>query len=114
MCRWREQQAGIRKQDRRTSAEHDRHQPDPTEAFERQALPQHVRQQKQSGDAETKRGDVPWCEARPEAEARHDDPSGPDADRRKAIEGTARIVCSRARIHAHLGTIHPREERSMS
>ena len=95
MRRRSEQQTCIRQQDRSAAADHDCRQPDPAEPLEREPPAHHVGQQKQTGHAKAKRSDVPWREAGPESQASHHDPSGPDRDGCKAVEGTADIFrCS--------------------
>ena len=93
MRRRSEQKASIREQDGGTAAEHDRHQSDPTEAFECETLTEDIRQQEQTGHTETKRSDVPGREACSQAEASHHNPSGPDADRREAVGRTTNVFC---------------------
>src|SRR6185295_9870708 len=94
-CR-REQQTCIREQDGSAAAEHNRCQPEPAETLESKALAHNVRQQEQTGHAETKRSDVPWREAGLETQASYDNPSGPDADGGEAIKCAADIFRSGA------------------
>jgi hypothetical protein len=87
MGRRGEQQSGIHEQHHgRAAAKHNGSQPDPAEALDRKPLAQQVGQQEQSADAEPERRNVPRREARTQAEACHDDPSGPDAGGSEAIE----------------------------
>jgi hypothetical protein len=92
----REQQASVCEQDRSAAAKHDRRQPNPAETREGKALAHDVRQQKQTGHAKAKRSDIPWCEAGPESQAGHHDPSRPDADGGEAVESAADIFRSGA------------------
>lgn len=109
MCRRSELQAGIREQDGSATTQNDRCQSDPAEAFERETLIQKVWQQQQTGDAETERGDVPRREACPQSKPRHDNPSGPDADGRKAIESTTNVICGSTVADSQTGH-HPLSE----
>ena len=98
MCRWSEQETGIRKQHGRRAAQYERHEPDPAEALKGEARSKQIRYEKRSGHDETKRRNVPWREAGLKAKASHDDASGPDADCREAVECSTRIFGSRALI----------------
>jgi hypothetical protein len=91
MGSWREHQTGVGKQDRRTTANDNHGQSDPTETLKGYAPAHDVWHQKQTSDAKAKRRDVPGREARSEAKACDDDPSGPDADRGEAIQRAAHI-----------------------
>ena len=92
MGRRGEQQAGIHEQHHgRAAAEHNGSQPDPAEAVDRKPLAQQVGQQKQSADSEPERRNVPRREARTQTEARHDDPSGPDAGGSEAVKCATRV-----------------------
>ena len=112
MCRGREQQTAIGKQDGWGSAEHECREPDPTEPFESKTHTQQKGKQQQSGDDETDRRDVPRGEARPEPKAGDHDVSGPDAYGGETKEGAAGVsrgctttgVGSRSRAH-HSGNL---------
>lgn len=99
----REQRAGLRRRrkgepdigaqhHRRAAAQGDGDEPAPAEAVERDAMAKHDRHEDRAGDGEAHRRDVPRRQAGPDAEPRHDDVAGPDADTGDAVERTAQIA----------------------
>ena len=88
--RWCEQEAGVhQKHHRRAAADSDGRKSDPAQPIENQALFHELRQQEQTCCAKANCRDVLWREARAYPKPGHNDECGPDAHRRKAIEGAA-------------------------
>src|SRR5947209_985448 len=98
MGSWGKKQTGIRQQD------HWRSQPitmatNPVQAFKREPRTYGIPGQERTSHAEPDCSDIPRCEACPQAEAGHDDETGPDAYGSDAVERAADVFGSRRVLH---------------